>query len=58
MLAVARCHCCDVIHRDLKPDNMLISESLTVKYKEFGIPVFVLLGDFGIAGFQNDESKI
>lgn len=35
--AIHYCHKFKVVHRDLKPDNLIISESMEVKLIDFGL---------------------
>jgi len=35
--AINYCHKFKVVHRDLKPDNLIISESMEVKLIDFGL---------------------
>jgi len=42
LLAVAYCHARGVVHRDMKPDNLLVSKDCTsVKLSDFGLATFL-----------------
>lgn len=34
---LAYIHCKDIVHRDIKPDNVLISSSFVLKISDFGV---------------------
>ncbi|CAI7738493.1 unnamed protein product, partial [Closterium sp. NIES-53] len=50
--AVAYCHSQGVMHRDVKPENILLSTSASVKLADFGLAVLLAKGEkaSGIAG--------
>lgn len=55
VLALDAIHSLGYIHRDVKPDNMLISRSGHVKLADFG--TCVKMNDVGLVFFQNFMSK-
>lgn len=56
---LAACHAASVLHRDLKPNNLLISEDRTLKIADFGQARILSEGDFeneGLSGSENHKS--
>lgn len=45
ILAIEYCHKNDIVHRDIKPDNMLITEEDDMKMTDFGISEFAKNGN-------------
>ncbi|KAF2313984.1 hypothetical protein GH714_021299 [Hevea brasiliensis] len=52
MRAVSHCHKCGVVHRDIKPDNILLESRNTVKLADFGSAEVVMDGEMmnGVVG--------
>jgi serine/threonine-protein kinase len=48
--ALAEAHACDVVHRDVKPENLLISESGAIKLTDFGIAHLAGLDQMTVTG--------
>lgn len=46
-MALSHIHGCEVIHRDLKPDNIMIDEMGYPKIVDFGVADFVKDINFG-----------
>ncbi|HUT78833.1 MAG TPA: serine/threonine-protein kinase [Polyangia bacterium] len=48
--ALSEAHTCDVVHRDVKPENILISESGAIKLTDFGIAHLAGLDQMTVTG--------